>query len=186
MAYESSSLKGVVIPNTFKKTNEPDWEQWLPNHECTAGECLPQLVAKRHSSDQIALILRIDGFDVIAEQVVKETRRRGFRLLSKGAGLKPVRSRIEFPPEEVTAVSMSSEGEVNPASLELEPEGIIAKPGEKSCQWPIGDPGDKGFRYCPYKVEGRKPYCNLHETKAHQPVKKYRQPQRIGSARIQG
>lgn len=46
------------------------------------------------------------------------------------------------------------------------PPRVIAV-GDRICQWPIGHPGDKGFRFCDAPaVEGR-PYCSDHWRKAH-------------------
>jgi len=36
---------------------------------------------------------------------------------------------------------------------------------KRTCQWPIGDPKDPDFRFCPNKAAGR--FCEEHTRKAH-------------------
>lgn len=37
------------------------------------------------------------------------------------------------------------------------------------CRWPIGHPGDAGFRFCREPRQGAKPYCDRHSALAYQP-----------------
>ena len=39
--------------------------------------------------------------------------------------------------------------------------------GKTECLWPIGDPGDDGFRFCGEAAEEGKPYCAEHCAKAY-------------------
>ncbi len=41
---------------------------------------------------------------------------------------------------------------------------------EKTCKWPIGDPGEKGFHFCGGKSETGMPYCKEHAAIAYQPT----------------
>ena len=41
---------------------------------------------------------------------------------------------------------------------------LAPSPGtiDRSCQWPIGDPGDRNFKLCGEKAMTGKPYCQFH------------------------
>ena len=45
-----------------------------------------------------------------------------------------------------------------------EEEKPVRTPGKKgrTCQWPIGHPGTKGFRFCGKPAEPNRPYCAEH------------------------
>jgi len=45
----------------------------------------------------------------------------------------------------------------------------------KSCCWPIGEPGTKGFRFCVDPAMGGKPYCAEHAALAYVRVKDRRE-----------
>ncbi|UPY37039.1 GcrA family cell cycle regulator [Sediminicoccus sp. KRV36] len=45
----------------------------------------------------------------------------------------------------------------------------------KSCCWPIGEPGTKGFRFCSATAMGGKPYCTEHAALAYVRVKDRRE-----------
>lgn len=45
----------------------------------------------------------------------------------------------------------------------------------KSCCWPIGEPGTKGFRFCADPALGGKPYCPAHAALAYVRVKDRRE-----------
>ena len=40
--------------------------------------------------------------------------------------------------------------------------GLSSGPPPKTCQWPLGHPGQDGFRFCGGKVVPGKPYCAAH------------------------
>ena len=44
--------------------------------------------------------------------------------------------------------------------------------GNKSCCWPIGDPGTSGFRFCDDKALVGKPYCEEHARTAYRPMRR--------------
>ena len=45
---------------------------------------------------------------------------------------------------------------------------IVAPIGhERTCQWPLGDPGEKGFHFCGGKATTGKPYCEAHCIQAY-------------------
>ena len=48
-------------------------------------------------------------------------------------------------------------------TLRIKPKPIVGMVNDKGCRWPIGDPGQKGFRFCEDAgVVPGKPYCELH------------------------
>ena len=40
------------------------------------------------------------------------------------------------------------------------------------CKWPIGDPGDSGFRFCGRRAKEGEPYCDAHCSVAYQPSRR--------------
>lgn len=40
------------------------------------------------------------------------------------------------------------------------------------CRWPIGEPGQPGFGFCPHKSAPNKPYCDSHLRAAHAPQRR--------------
>jgi GcrA cell cycle regulator len=50
---------------------------------------------------------------------------------------------------------------------------------ERTCKWPIGDPGDEGFHFCGHDSLEGAPYCEYHAGVAYQvpePRKRLRRP----------
>lgn len=41
---------------------------------------------------------------------------------------------------------------------------------DKTCKWPIGDPGEKGFGFCGHKPREASAYCEYHARLAYQPL----------------
>ena len=46
----------------------------------------------------------------------------------------------------------------------------ILQLSEKTCKWPIGDPGHDDFCFCGHKPRESAPYCEYHARIAYQPV----------------
>ena len=46
----------------------------------------------------------------------------------------------------------------------------ILQLSEKTCKWPIGDPGHDDFCFCGHKPRDSAPYCEYHARIAYQPV----------------
>jgi GcrA cell cycle regulator len=40
---------------------------------------------------------------------------------------------------------------------------------ERTCKWPIGDPGDESFAFCGHGPRDASPYCEYHSRMAYQP-----------------
>ncbi len=41
---------------------------------------------------------------------------------------------------------------------------------DKTCKWPIGDPGTEDFCFCGHTPRGKSPYCDYHARAAYQPM----------------
>jgi len=52
---------------------------------------------------------------------------------------------------------------------------------ERTCKWPIGDPGDEEFHFCGHRSEASMPYCKSHARMAYQPAQDRRRRKKIGS-----
>ena len=39
---------------------------------------------------------------------------------------------------------------------------VLPTTNERMCQWPIGNPGEPGFRFCDQPAAPGRPYCNEH------------------------
>ena len=65
-----------------------------------------------------------------------------------------------------------AEPAVRPQSMEVVPgPGVtLLKVTDKMCKWPIGHPGDDGFRFCGNQARDGSPYCEGHAQMAYQPL----------------
>ena len=65
-----------------------------------------------------------------------------------------------------------AEPAARPQSLEVVPgPGVtLLKVTDKMCKWPIGHPGDDGFRFCGNESRDGSPYCEGHAQMAYQPL----------------
>jgi GcrA cell cycle regulator len=46
----------------------------------------------------------------------------------------------------------------------------ILQLSDKTCKWPIGDPGDEAFCFCGHSPRDGSPYCDFHAGRAYQPL----------------
>jgi GcrA cell cycle regulator len=46
---------------------------------------------------------------------------------------------------------------------------------DKTCKWPIGDPGAEDFCFCGHTPRDKSPYCEYHARAAYQPIQDRRQ-----------
>jgi len=53
---------------------------------------------------------------------------------------------------------------------------------ERTCKWPIGDPGDEEFYFCGRRSESGMPYCDYHARIAYQPLAERRRERRAQRA----
>lgn len=42
----------------------------------------------------------------------------------------------------------------------------------RTCKWPIGDPTEPGFHYCGHPPEAGRPYCEAHDQRSYQAVRR--------------
>jgi GcrA cell cycle regulator len=54
-----------------------------------------------------------------------------------------------------------------PSPLKRPPAPKYAGPPGPTCSWPIGHPGEKGFRFCGARPVAGKPYCAEHAAMAY-------------------
>jgi len=90
---------------------------------------------------------------------------------------------IHLPTTGATALKPSLRSEVQPRALPVpEPQPLrlvdLPKDGrvtilhlsDKTCKWPIGDPGAEDFCFCGHKPRDSSPYCEYHARLAYQPL----------------
>jgi GcrA cell cycle regulator len=98
-----------------------------------------------------------------------------------------------LPHAGATALKPMSRAEMAPRPLPLpEPKPLrladISKGGnitilhlsDKTCRWPIGDPGSEGFCFCGHSPRDGSPYCEYHARLAYQPLQDRRRDRRFG------
>lgn len=56
------------------------------------------------------------------------------------------------------------------AEIPVGPGVTLLKVTDKMCKWPIGHPGDEGFRFCGSHSREGSPYCEGHAQMAYQPM----------------
>ncbi|KZL18887.1 GcrA cell cycle regulator [Pseudovibrio axinellae] len=54
--------------------------------------------------------------------------------------------------------------------IPLNERASILTLNERTCKWPIGDPGAENFYFCGRQSDGGTPYCAHHRSIAYQPV----------------
>ncbi len=80
-------------------------------------------------------------------------------------GVEKVRFKVE-PKEEPPLHQL-------PPPTSLMPDGgrvTVLHLSDKTCKWPVGDPGDKDFCFCGHTPRDRSPYCEYHSRAAWQPL----------------
>ena len=76
---------------------------------------------------------------------------------------------------------MRAETHIRPAALpEPQPLRLVDLPqdgrvtilhlSDKTCKWPIGDPGSEEFCFCGHGPRDGSPYCEYHARLAYQPM----------------
>jgi len=51
---------------------------------------------------------------------------------------------------------------------------------DRTCKWPIGDPGDEDFHFCGHRSDPSSPYCQAHARLAYQPAQDRRRKKKVG------
>ena len=52
---------------------------------------------------------------------------------------------------------------------------------EKTCRWPLGDPGTEDFCFCAKTPQSGTPYCDYHASLAYQPANERRRPRKANA-----
>jgi GcrA cell cycle regulator len=79
-----------------------------------------------------------------------------------------------------TALAYEFEAEPEPELLEipLEQRKSLLQLNERTCRWPVGDPGATDFFFCGGDAAGEQPYCTYHSRVAYQPASDRRRERR--------
>jgi GcrA cell cycle regulator len=72
----------------------------------------------------------------------------------------PIQRHIALPePQPLRLVDLPKGGRVTILHL-----------SDKTCKWPIGDPGSEDFCFCGHSPRDKSPYCEYHARAAYQPM----------------
>ena len=79
-----------------------------------------------------------------------------------------------------TALAYDYEVEPEPELIEIpvEQRKTLLQLTEKTCRWPIGDPGSAEFFFCGGETANELPYCAYHSRVAYQPADDRRRDKR--------
>ncbi|HTT47305.1 MAG TPA: GcrA family cell cycle regulator [Pseudolabrys sp.] len=79
-----------------------------------------------------------------------------------------------------TALAYDYEVEPEPELIEIpvEQRKTLLQLTEKTCHWPIGDPGSGDFFFCGGETANELPYCSYHSRVAYQPANERRRDKR--------
>jgi GcrA cell cycle regulator len=79
-----------------------------------------------------------------------------------------------------TALAYDYDMEPEPELMEipLEQRKTLLQLNEKTCRWPIGDPGSPEFYFCGGDIVNELPYCAYHARIAYQPAADRRRDKR--------
>ncbi len=162
-------------------------------------EVLKKLWAEGLSASQIAA--RLGG--VTRNAVIGKVHRLGLSgraTPSRTPRPKPRRTREPSHPSKIssfrssgaTALKVDADIDIDPI-IEAEPAPLrevelphtgdrcnILQLSDKTCRWPIGDPGTEGFCFCGAAPKAGHPYCEHHVKMAYQPAQDRRRRQVAG------
>ena len=79
-----------------------------------------------------------------------------------------------------TALAYDYDMEPEPELIEipLEQRKTLLQLTEKTCHWPVGDPGSTEFYFCGGESANDQPYCSFHARVAYQPASDRRRDKR--------
>jgi GcrA cell cycle regulator len=71
-----------------------------------------------------------------------------------------------------TALAFEYEAEPEPELIEIpqEQRKTLLQLNERTCHWPVGDPGSADFFFCGGETATDLPYCSFHSRIAYQPA----------------
>lgn len=148
-------------------------------------EILKKLWLDGLSASQIATRL---GDNITRNAVIGKVHRLG--LSGRGSPTRASRPRVKRPrqpsapkqmpmsgnaalkPKIASASALQPEPAPEPIRLVDMPEGGrigILQLTEKTCRWPLGDPGSEEFCFCGHEPQTGTPYCDYHASLAYQP-----------------
>ncbi len=158
-------------------------------------EILKKLWLDGLSASQIAAQL---GDGITRNAVIGKVHRLG--LSGRGSPTRAARPRTRRPRQPSAPKRMPTSGNaalkaktaVSPARRSepaLEPIRLVDIPvgerigilslTEKTCRWPLGDPGSDEFCFCGQTPQDGTPYCDYHASIAYQPAHERRRPKKI-------
>ena len=89
----------------------------------------------------------------------------GNAVLKTFARAEPLQRQITIPePQPLRLVDLPKGGRVTILHL-----------SDRTCTWPIGDPGAEDFCFCGHSPRDKSPYCEYHARAAYQPMQDRRQ-----------
>jgi len=158
-------------------------------------EILKQLWIDGLSASQIAAKL---GDGITRNAVIGKVHRLG--LSGRGSPTRVARPRTRRPRQPSVPKRMPTDGNaalkakpsaspardlepaLQPIRLVDIPEGErigILSLTDKTCRWPLGDPGSDEFCFCGKNPQEGTPYCDYHASVAYHPSNERRRPRRI-------
>ena len=96
----------------------------------------------------------------------------------------PTAGATALKPQTYSKPAPLPEPEPEPLRLIDKPEGgriTILMLSDKTCKWPIGDPGSEEFCFCGHAPKDSMPYCDYHSRVAYQPMQDRRGGRRAAS-----
>jgi GcrA cell cycle regulator len=76
------------------------------------------------------------------------------------------------------AFAYEPEPEQEPIEIPVEQRKTLLQLTEKTCRWPVGDPGSGDFFFCGGDTVNELPYCSYHSRVAYQPATDRRRDKR--------
>jgi len=140
-----------------------------------------------HSTAEIGRRMGISKNAVVGKAHRLELSARPSPIRRDPTTTRPVAAgrRPTLPPLRAVLPNMQRREEPKPALQQPRIVALAPKPvaivrafprvSTKSCCWPIGEPGTKGFRFCADTAMGGKPYCTQHAALAYVRVKERRE-----------
>jgi GcrA cell cycle regulator len=96
----------------------------------------------------------------------------------------PTAGNTALKPQAFTRPVQEAEPEPVPIRLVDQPSGngrvTVLKLSDKTCRWPIGDPGSEEFCFCGHTPKNGVPYCDYHARVAYQPMQDRRSRRAAG------
>jgi GcrA cell cycle regulator len=141
-----------------------------------AIERLRALWAEGHSTAEIGRRMGISKNAVVgkAHRLNLPARPSPIRREAPGAAPRPAVARPVRPAGVAprTTLPQPVAAPVAAAPVAAAPQPVVVRPfprlsAAKSCCWPIGEPGQPGFRFCTSEAMGGKPYCAEHAAVAY-------------------